>query len=210
MKTCLVLGGEQYQEYARYLGYGITTNPGDLSDVDLLFFTGGADVSPQLYNERPHPYTGSSISRDEFELNLFSEAVRIGVPIFGICRGSQLLCVANGGRLIQDVKGHAGVFHWADTSIGQKIYVSSTHHQMVLPPQEATVLAWASPVLSTGHYQNGDQDNVPASTSPDFKEVEATWYPKTKSLGVQWHPEFMDFNSDAASIIKCNFIKLIT
>jgi putative glutamine amidotransferase len=69
-----------------------------------LMLTGGDDVSPQLYGEHKHPATvDGAPERDEFEIALVREARRIGLPIFAICRGMQVMNVACGGTLVQDI-----------------------------------------------------------------------------------------------------------
>ena len=69
-----------------------------------LLLTGGDDVRPDLYGATPHPsFEGSEAGRDEYEIELVSRAIEADVPIFAICRGIQLLNVARGGTLVQDI-----------------------------------------------------------------------------------------------------------
>lgn len=75
-----------------------------ISKIDKLLLAGGHDVSPVHYGEDPHPLIqGIHPDRDVFELALIKEAVAQNKPIFGICRGMQLLNVAFGGSLYQDL-----------------------------------------------------------------------------------------------------------
>jgi putative glutamine amidotransferase len=72
--------------------------------VDGVLLPGGDDVSPRLYGEDPHPSVGDvSDTRDWLELEVARRAMRDGIPLLGICRGIQLLAVAGGGTLWQDV-----------------------------------------------------------------------------------------------------------
>ena len=72
--------------------------------VDALVLTGGADLNPALYHEGPHPMLGpTSDIRDHWEIALVQAAKRRGTPLLAICRGAQLLNVALGGTLIQDL-----------------------------------------------------------------------------------------------------------
>lgn len=85
---------------------------GDEADVaqivgllDGLLLTGGNDINPILFNEEPHTHLGEvSPSRDLFELELARQMLAVDKPILGICRGLQLLNVAVGGTLYQDIQ----------------------------------------------------------------------------------------------------------
>lgn len=75
-----------------------------LARVDALLLTGGADVDPQLYGETAHPtFESAEAGRDAFEIALSRAAVKSGMPLLAICRGMQVLNVAMGGTLIQDI-----------------------------------------------------------------------------------------------------------
>lgn len=156
--------------------------------IRLVVFTGGEDVHPQYYGEQMGMHTQANYFRDEQELQAFRAAKELGVPMAGICRGSQFLCVANGGKLAQDITHHAmGDTHPARTHDDRLIEVTSTHHQMAIPPADARILCVAEPYRSR-HYLNGNDRPI----EPSPREVEAAYYPATKSLGMQWHPEYRD------------------
>ena len=75
-----------------------------LARVDALLLTGGADVDPKLYGETPHTtFESAEAGRDAFEIALSRAAVKSGMPLLAICRGMQVLNVAMGGTLIQDI-----------------------------------------------------------------------------------------------------------
>ncbi len=72
--------------------------------LDGLLLSGGNDINPMLFNEEPHAHLGEvSPSRDSSELELARRMLKTGKPIFGICRGLQVLNVAVGGTLYQDL-----------------------------------------------------------------------------------------------------------
>lgn len=72
--------------------------------IDALLLTGGDDLQPHLYGEEPHPALGTTTpARDHYELSLLHQAFALGLPILGICRGLQLINVAFGGTLYQDL-----------------------------------------------------------------------------------------------------------
>jgi gamma-glutamyl-gamma-aminobutyrate hydrolase PuuD len=159
-------------------------------NVDAVVFTGGTDVDTRLYGEERGSFTGKpDVFRDEVERRVFDIAIRRKIPMMGICRGSQFGCVMSGGKLFQHVSGH-GVrgAHPAMTIDGEEIHVTSTHHQMLnVRGTDHQVLVWASPTRSEQYL---GEDDVP-QTPPD-KEPEVVWFPQTKFLATQYHPEYMD------------------
>lgn len=165
----------------------------DPDKVICAVFTGGEDVDPSMYDTSRNHKTYCDISRDLEEKMYFDEAVTHGIPMVGICRGSQFLCVMNGGKLAQHVSNHACGQHTIRAKVGRNneetIQVTSTHHQMQLPPKKAIVLAWAEPKRSD-FYEGADGEEL----HPEM-EYEGVLYPVTRSLGMQWHPEYMNSNS---------------
>lgn len=161
----------------------------DPDKADLVVFTGGEDIDPSLYGQKDaHCYDCDPV-RDEQEVKIFLKAKKRGVPMFGICRGAQLLCALNGGSLIQHATGH-GFEHLVTTDAEKNFMVSSSHHQMMLPTPDSHILAWAKPKLSKIYLgEKGPIDNY-------HKEVEAVKFFKTRSAGVQYHPEVMEENSE--------------
>lgn len=155
-------------------------------DVALVVFTGGADVAPQFYGENVGSRTSFSLHRDNYEIGIFNWAKKLNIPMVGICRGAQLLCVMAGGKLVQDVKNHCVSRHGLKTHEHKLISCNSTHHQMQLPPANALVLATAEPKMSRGHYLNGNDEQIELE-----HEYEAVYYPNIKAVGIQWHPEWL-------------------
>ncbi len=164
----------------------------NVEEADIICFVGGADVNPLLYGEEPLDCTEFSVSRDAFDLGgwRFSQN-KLKV---GICRGGQFLNVMNGGKLWQNVDNHCGVHHLTDRFTGEKFAVSSTHHQQFRPGQKAVVVATARETTfkhSEGHrWKLKDNGQV----SDEFFKIdhEVLWYPETKSLCFQPHPEYAD------------------
>lgn len=156
--------------------------------VDLLLFTGGADITPSYYGENRGMYTGNNPARDKTDMFMFNYLKK--VPKVGICRGSQLLTVASGGKLIQNVNGHLGNHL---ITVGKKDYeITSTHHQMLfpyaLPSADFKIIAHSKEKRSNT-YTNGDDEEM--VLSEEFVEPEIVLYPKSKSLAIQGHPEFL-------------------
>lgn len=178
--------GSAYHKMFTSWGYVITESP---EEADLVLFTGGADVDPYLYGEEKHPTTMYSAERDKVCLELFELCIQRSIPMAGICRGSQFLCVANGGRLWQNVDGHLGN-HMATDISGETFEVTSTHHQMMRPSGvngiDHLVLLTASESTTKWSMDNTIGLEAPVSDSMD---VEAVVWKGTKSFGYQPHPE---------------------
>lgn len=124
-----------------------------LDIADALIFSGGEDVNPNLYDADFHPSVqGVSFERDDFEVKLFKKAFEKKIPILGICRGMQLINVAMGGDLYQDINseviGSTGHSFPKDLSrgilkvktlensrmrkfFGEEVLVNQYHHQSV-------------------------------------------------------------------------------
>lgn len=164
-----------------------------MEDADGCVFTGGEDCDPGLYGKKPHYTTSSNPYRDAYETKEFNKAKALGLPMIGICRGSQYLCTMNGGLLVQD-QDNPRFIHDIYTNDGRKFITSSTHHQCQwpwnLPLDRFKVLAW-SIGQSRYHYGETDEDEMVIGKVEDNKECEVVYYPKTRSLGYQGHPEMI-------------------
>lgn len=162
----------------------------ELSEADVVQFTGGADVSPQLYGEQPHPQTFTDPMRDDYEISVFEYCRENGIPMVGICRGGQFLNVMCGGKLFQHVDGHAihGEHVAVDTRTGKMVSVTSTHHQMMRPGPDGLVLLVASEATFLEHVEDGGTVRIPAKRGEDCESV---WYPNEQVLCYQPHPEFV-------------------
>lgn len=169
--------------YANWMEGEITK---DFDEANLICFTGGADVSPSLYGKLSHPTTCCSPMRDREEVEIFHRAQKAGKHMIGICRGSQLLCVLSGGILVQHQENNH-FYHEINTYDNQNIMVTSTHHQAAYPfymdKSNYKILGWTQN-LSNFHFGEDYGDEL----SPP-KECEIVYYPKTKCLGIQSHPE---------------------
>lgn len=152
-------------------------------DVCLLLW-GGEDIGTQMYGERPNMY-GSNYrpsQRDMSEMAMIREAERLNVPIIGICRGAQIICVAAGGKLAQHIEGHGCNHHVTLHDEGGTLaYCNSSHHQMMLPPQSAKILATSE--STTG------LDQFDCHVAHD-RVNEVVYFPNVNGLGIQPHPEW--------------------
>ena len=193
-KLVLVVDDFGMSYYPPFKSFGpCATNPSILQTapekVGLVVFTGGSDVTPSFYGENCNDKTQCNPKRDEREAKVFNRARELELPIAGICRGSQFICAMSGGKLVQHLNRH-NQYHDLLTDDGRRIFVSSTHHQMQLPPEGAVAVAWSDPRRSDIYEgPNG------VTYEPD-REHDVVYYPSTNALGMQYHPEYMDEASD--------------
>lgn len=164
--------------------------------IDGLLLSGGSDLDPSYYGEEPVPELNATVpKRDAFEIALVEHALERGIPVFGICRGLQILNVALGGTLYQDlpsqlhpdliahrqqvpkwqwtheveVDGNSKVAGIMETD---DIRVNSYHHQAIKDLSDDLV--------AVAHSSDGV---IEAAESPNLSE---RWL-----VGVQWHAEAM-------------------
>ena len=164
-----------------------------LEHVDGLVLTGGADVSPPLYDERPHPRLGPvSEIRDHWEIALIRASQRRAIPLLAICRGAQILNVALGGTLFQDLPSQRPT----DIDHDPDLPRSSRTHSVELPGESrlARTIGSTNLEVNSVHHQAiarvADALRVVA-VSPDgvIEGVESAADSRWWCVGVQWHPE---------------------
>lgn len=162
--------------------------------IDGLIIQGGVDVAPSSYGEQPlRPEWSGDAIRDKYEIELVEACLERDRPILGICRGHQLLNVALGGTLYQDIATQVdGALHHRDPDLyhelthrvvfeagavlrrtyGGEGLVSSVHHQAVRKVADGLCIEARSP-------EDGIVEAVRLE-GPEF------------AMGVQWHPEFRE------------------
>ncbi len=166
-----------------------------LEDANIVLFTGGEDVDPSLYgHENVRSYTNKD--RDLKEKAIFEQMSQSQLAL-GICRGSQLLCCLNGGKLFQDVTNHAiGRTHQI-TDGSRILEITSTHHQMQCPfnlPSKTYRILWTTPErLSSRYAWGGTEDRIIPPCEPEIVEYHVK--DKPISLAIQGHPEMMRMTS---------------
>jgi putative glutamine amidotransferase len=165
-------------------------------NADGILLTGGGDIDPALYGESPHPtFSGAEAGRDEYETELAQRAREADVPVLAICRGLQVLNVAAGGTLIQDIPDliRTPILHKLpepphaiahDVLVTTGALLSSVIHDRIQDGRPC-------PVNSRHHQapRTVGRGLVVSATAPDGV-IEALEDPSRRfCLGVQWHPE---------------------
>lgn len=173
------------------------------STIDGLLLTGGGDIDPTLFGEEPLPGLGNIVpERDRFEVALIQKMLKLNKPILGICRGAQIMSIAMGGDMYQDIYSqrdgsllqhdqqapnwHGS--HFVEVTEGSllrkivgvdKFKVNSYHHQALRDMPDGFIV---SGVASDGVIES----------------FESTYH--TFVMGVQWHPESLISKNDTSSL----------
>lgn len=167
-----------------YMGYDLAKA---VSDSDIVVWTGGEDINPKIYGEKPAGAVGWSDLRDHDDYDVFKAAKsRFKV---GICRGAQLLnCLPpNDGRLWQDIDMHDNGDHpIRDHITNEELLVNSLHHQQMRVSNRGEVVAGCH----IARVKDSFNATWHCDGSYEDEDVEVAWYPGTKSLCFQPHPEF--------------------
>jgi putative glutamine amidotransferase len=167
-----------------------------VQSIDGLLLSGGSDLDPSYYGEEALPEVDGTLpERDIFEMTLLGHALERGMPVFGICRGLQVLNVALGGTLHQDLPSQLSdgpiahrqqipKWRWThevdvdeDSNLARiieatKLRVNSLHHQAIKD--------LADPLIPVAHATDGVIEAM------ESRDLSRHWL-----VGVQWHPEGM-------------------
>lgn len=179
-KVYIVGGNNAYQTLFQDVGFKIC----DAAQAELVCFTGGEDVSPNLYGDARHPTTHNNPHRDHRESELFKDFLARGLPMVGICRGAQFLNVMAGGRMYQNVSRHTSPHYLIDFRTGTEVWVTSTHHQMMMPGDKGKLIG--------ASYLHGERewfDGEVAKRDTSNEDIEVVLYKRKRLLCFQPHPE---------------------
>jgi putative glutamine amidotransferase len=169
-----------------------------LAGIDGLMLTGGGDVAPSRYGEAPHATVEEAEpGRDEFEIALVAAARSRNLPILAICRGVQVLNVACGGTLVQDIPSQVtgalphslAVPQHQPYELAHEVWVDKD--SLLAKLMRERMVDEALEVNSRHHQavKTVAQGFVVSATAPDGV-IEAIEDPAARfCLGVQWHPE---------------------
>ena len=167
-----------------------------IDKIDGVLLTGGGDVDPVFYGQERHPSTyDAEPGRDEFEIDLARRAMEADLPVLAICRGSQILNVAAGGTLVQDIPSavNTDLTHSLELPkdcVAHDIHiVSDTRLHAALGG--AVNASCACRVNSRHHQSVGTlgRSLVASAAAPDGV-IEGIEAPEARfCVGVQWHPE---------------------
>lgn len=175
-----------------------------LVGIDAIILSGGEDVSPNLYNEEMLAGCGDPrYHRDIYDIKLCKIAIKLGIPVLGICRGAQVINVALGGSLYQDLRYIDNLTIKHDNNTNQKLL----SHKIAVEPNSFLDQIYGSELwVNSFHHQAirtlADGLNVSAKSTDGIIEAFEGNINNTKITGVQWHPEML------ASVKDENMLKL--
>ena len=165
-------------------------------NIDGLLLCGGSDLDPAYYGEKPIPELDVTLPvRDTFEMDLVEQALERGVPVLGICRGLQVLNVALGGTLYQDLPSqmHPDLIahrqqipkwqwtHEVEADGGSEIVkIMGSDHLRVNSYHHQAIKDLAEPLAAVAHASDGVIEAV------ESRDLSRRWL-----VGVQWHAEAM-------------------
>lgn len=178
-----------------------------LAHCDGLLLAGGVDISPATYGEQPHlNLNATTPDRDAHELALLAEAKRKGIPILAICRGIQLVNVAYGGTLYQDIPAQVPTAIQHSQRSARNL---PTHDVQVAKDSRLYGLVGASIAVTSFHHQavkdlGPNLSAVATACDGIIEAVEATDHPWL--LAVQWHPEMSHVADQPSQAIFKDFV----
>lgn len=173
-----------------------------VESIDGLLLTGGVDLHPNYYGEDPHPKLGEVIlARDKVELELLHVALKKKLPIFAICRGIQMLNVALGGTLFQDIDSQIEGEVLIHNQSGERDEAS---HEVEIEKDSQLFQLMGKTKISVNSFHHQSLKDVPDSLAIVAKSsdgiieaVELKDYPFC--IAVQWHPEEMAVTGETSS-----------
>jgi len=177
-----------------------------VSRLDGLLFTGGGDVHSSYYNSQPHPLVNSvDTDRDRAEIELFNLARQANLPIFGICRGIQLINIALGGTIYEDIQDqYPGGMNHATTDGLPRDYLA--HSVQVEEDSLLRRILGASHIQVNSFHHQAIRLLAPGTRhvacAPDgiIEAVELLDYPF--GLAVQWHPECLQEHAPMRNLFR--------
>ena len=158
-----------------------------------LLLSGGDDIQPRLFGQTPRLELECYPGRDALELALCRAALEAGLPIFGVCRGMQVINVALGGTLYQDLdldfQPGANAMHRFDVADRYR-----THHDISVTDPDLAKLLGRQTRVNSHHHQAVDAlaPGLQAAAHSADGLCEALIMPGYPLLAVQWHPECLD------------------
>ena len=178
-------------------GIPLTLYPGisdfKLDDIDGLLLTGGGDIHPDNFDAECHPTLYNiDEDRDDLEIPLCQDAIAADLPVFGICRGIQIMSVAMGGSLYQDIPSEFP----EDASPQSQINGVDSRHpiEIVMGSRLNQITGKRADEVNSAHHQavreKGEGFEVTARTTEGIIEAMEN-RSKRFVLGVQYHPERM-------------------
>lgn len=174
-----------------------------LDGLNAVLLIGGYDVNPLLYGQEPHPKLGMVIdARDQSEILLAKKAFERNMPLLGICRGEQVMNVAFGGTLYQDIDSQVKqVLKHTQASLRHEL----THTIELLPSKLQQIIGQDTILTNSFHHQAVDLVAPGFVMNACAKDgvIEGIEHPAHPyCIGVQWHPEGLQQDEPSDKLFK--------
>lgn len=170
----------------------LTSIPEYLEQINGLLLPGGGDIDPGRYSQERHGTVKNvSRSRDALEIQLCQKALKADIPVFGICRGIQVMSIATGGSLYQDIKDV-----YSQDALTHKIREGDFQHKIKVKSHSRLneIVDENSILVNSAHHQAVDMigEGFVKTAHTEDGIVEAMEIPSRRFvIGVQYHPERM-------------------
>lgn len=174
------------------MGYSTEELLSTLGKCDGLVLSGGGDVHSLWFGEQPHQKLGTvDTAKDYYDITLIQGALKLGMPILGICRGLQLLNVVLGGTLIQDLPSEDKEYDGhTQTATRYEVWHTAVVNEA---GRLRSILDGAEEIMVNSYHHQAIKDLAPSGTitaSALDGVIEAVdFFPEHNAMGVQWHPE---------------------
>ncbi|WP_144391867.1 gamma-glutamyl-gamma-aminobutyrate hydrolase family protein [Pleionea sediminis] len=174
-------------------------------EIDGLIISGGDDIHPEHYGDPENERSRYDPERDRLEMTMLENYLESGIPILGICRGSQLLNIVAKGSLYSDIRPDRKMTPNKYTAFPVKEVEVSEESQLghCVTPSKLVVNSLHNQAVK----KLGDDLIVTARDADGF--VQAIEHKERFIVGVQWHPEYLPYLSSQRDIFKC-FAKAVT
>jgi len=177
-----------------------------INRLDGVLFSGGGDILPETYGSQPHPRVDNvDLDRDRVEIYLLQQIMKKKLPFFGICRGLQLINVALGGTLYEDLLDQypGSLRHQTPETLPR----DHLWHSVTIDPasQIHRIMQQTEAQVNSQHHQGIRQlaaNLKPSAHSPDgvIEAFELVDYPF--GLAVQWHPEWLKKHAEMKALFR--------
>lgn len=162
-----------------------------VAEVDGIIIPGGNDVDPEMFAEKPEAEIGKTYQpHDEFEVQIVKEAIKNKIPVLGICRGHQIINVAMGGTLYQDLATDLTSVEQHDQTVPNEI---GTQMVAIKPDSQLAQTVGTNPMVNSKHHQAIKKVGSGLKVNAVYEDgvIEGIENADGSITGVQWHPELM-------------------
>lgn len=180
-----------------------------IATVDGIFSPGGMDINTLLFNEEPVPGMGKCRMGDDlFEMEIIRRAHKAGKPVLGICRGEQVINVAFGGTLYQDIPSQTEnvIRHYQQADSSEYTHTAFIKKDSLL----YSLCGTDSVPVNSYHHQSVKAlgEGLKAAATAKDGIIEAIQNEDGTVLGIQWHPELMQMHGGIHTAIFKKFVEL--